>query len=103
MLRVSYSEGPGEHRWILCGRLAGPWVNELRSCWRQARDQAPHARAFLDLNDVTYIDAPGRELLREMQRAGATFVVSGVENRHLVNTLDREHRHELRAFDGGQK
>lgn len=90
MLRVIYSETSSGQRWILCGRLAGAWVDELRSCWREARDRAPHAQAFVDLNDVTYIDGPGEELLREMQSAGAMFVVAGVENKHLVNTLDQE-------------
>jgi hypothetical protein len=103
MLRVTCSETPRATRWILCGRLAGVWVDELRSCWRAARSQAPHTPVFVDLNDVTYIDEPGEELLREMQSAGATFVVAGVENKHLVNTLDREHRRELKIFNGGRK
>jgi len=103
MLRVAYSETSTGQRWILCGRLAGVWVDELRSSWREARDRAPHAPAFVDLNDVTYIDAPGEELLREMRSAGATFVVTGVENKHLVNTLDQERRREFKVFDGGQK
>jgi hypothetical protein len=94
MLRVCYSETAGEQRWILCGRLAGAWVDELRSCWREARDRAPHAHAFIDLNDVTYIDAPGEELLREMQGAGAQFIVAGVENRHLVTSFYQNQRGE---------
>lgn len=103
MLRVTYSETPSRQRWLLCGRLTGAWVDELRSYWREARDRAPHAHAFVDLNDVTYIDAPGEELLREMQSAGATFVVGGVENKHLVSCLDQKQRGEIKVFDGGQK
>jgi ABC-type transporter Mla MlaB component len=89
MFRLNYSETKDEQRWILCGRVAEPWVEEVRSLWRQARAKAPQARAAIDLNDVTVIDAAGKELLKEMQRAGATFVVTGVENRYVVENLDQ--------------
>ena len=87
MLRVSYSDTAGGQRWSLCGRLAGPWVDELRSCWRQLRARAPFAPAVVDLKDVTYVDRSGEELLSEMQTAGAEFVVAGVENKHLLASL----------------
>lgn len=87
--RLYYSETKNEQHWILCGRMAEPWVEEVRSLWRQARAKAPHARAAIDLNDVTVIDAAGKELLQEMQSAGAKFVVTGVENRYIVENLDQ--------------
>lgn len=106
MLRVNYSETAGGQRWILCGRLAGAWVDELRSCWREARDRAPRARAFIDLNEVTYIDAPGEDLLREMKNAGAQFIVAGVENNYLVTSLSQKplcRKQTEDAPDGGKK
>ena len=87
MLRVSYSETAEGQRWILCGRLAGPWVAELRSCWQQARERAPRAPALVDLKEVVFIDEAGERLLAEMEGAGAELVAVGVENRHLVATL----------------
>ena len=99
MLRVSYSETEGGQRWILCGRLAGPWVDELRSYWRQAHERAPRARIAVDLNDVTFIDPTGAELLQEMKNAGAKFVVAGVENKHLLEAMDEKQTYAK----GGQK
>jgi len=87
MLRVSYSETADGQRWCLCGRLAGPWVEELRSCWQYARQRAPLARAIVDLKDVTFIDRAGESLLAEMETAGAELVAAGVENKHLVASL----------------
>ena len=89
MFRVSYSDTADGQRWSLHGRLAGPWVDELRSCWRYARDQAPLARAIVDLKEVTFIDQAGETLLVEMRRAGAEFIVTGVALRHLLSTLDK--------------
>jgi hypothetical protein len=87
MLRFSYSDTAGGQRWNLCGRLAGPWVEELRSFWQQVRQRTPRARALVDLKDVTFIDKAGEVLLAEMDGAGAEFVAAGVENKHLLTTL----------------
>ena len=88
MFRVSYSDIADGHRWSLHGRLAGPWVDELRSCWKYVRDRAPLARAIVDLKEVTFIDQAGEELLAEMRRAGAELLATGVEHQHLVAMLD---------------
>ena len=86
MLRISYMvSADGQQRWILCGRLAGPWVDELRSCWQQVR--ARRAHVVLDLKDVTFIDGAGEALLSEMLNAGTEFVAAGVENKHLLASL----------------
>jgi len=87
MLRVSYSENAEGQRWSLCGRLAGPWVEELRLSWRQERERAPLARAVVDLKDVTFIDQAGEKLLHEMLRAGIEFIATGVANKHLLESL----------------
>jgi hypothetical protein len=93
MLRISFSDSAEGQRWCLCGRLAGPWVNELRACWQYARNQAPRSHAvrphvMIDLRDVTFVDAGGEELLSEMRGAGVEFVASGVEMKHLLENLN---------------
>jgi hypothetical protein len=89
MFRACYSDTADTQRWSLHGRLAGPWVEELRACWKQAREQAPLARAIVDLKEVTFIDQPGEKLLAEMRGAGARFIAAGVEHQHLVALLDK--------------
>ena len=88
MFRVSYSDTADGQRWSLHGRLAGPWVDELRSCWKYARDRAPLAPAVVDLKEVTFIDEAGETLLAEMRSAGAELIATGVEHQHLLATLD---------------
>lgn len=88
MFRASYSDTADTQRWSLHGRLAGPWVDELRSCWTQARERAPLARAVVDLKEVTCIDRAGERLLAEMRGAGAELIAGGVEHQHLIATLD---------------
>lgn len=88
MFRVSYSDSVDGQRWSLYGRLAGPWVDELRSCWQYARDRAPRANAIVDLKEVTFIDQAGEKLLAEMRSAGAELIATGVEHQHLLATLE---------------
>ena len=96
MLRVSYSDTAGGQRFTLYGRLSGPWVEELRSCWRQARQRAPLARAVVDLNEVTFIDKAGEILLREMLSADVEFIATGVFTKHLLESLRNHENRELR-------
>jgi hypothetical protein len=88
MFRACYSDTAGTQLWSLHGRLTGPWVDELRSCWRQARERAPLARAIVDLKEVTFIDQAGEKLLAEMRGAGAKLIATGVEHQHLIATLE---------------
>jgi hypothetical protein len=111
MLRFSYAQAEDGERWNLCGHLAGPWVDELRSFWRRVRDRAPCAKAVVDLRDVTFIDESGEKLLADMQCAGAKFLAAGVEHKHLIANLDCEGERALRrrvehlgpAPDGGRQ
>ena len=96
MLRVSYSDMAAGQRFTLYGRLSGPWVEELRSYWRQARQRAPLARAMVDLNEVTFIDEAGVSLLREMLSAGAEFIATGIATKHLLESLRNHHEPEPR-------
>lgn len=96
MFRVSYSDTPGGLHWRVSGRLAGPWVDELRLCWLQARERAPLGRAVVDLKEVTFIDEAGEKLLAEMEASGVDLVAAGVENQHLVATLKDQASRPLR-------
>jgi hypothetical protein len=89
MFRVCYSDTAEGQRWNLYGRLAGPWVEEMRSCWKSARELAPLAHAVVDLRQVTFIDPSGERLLAEMRSDGAELIAAGVAHQHLLETLNR--------------
>jgi len=96
MLRVSYFDTAGGQCWRLYGRLTGPWVKELRSCWRQVRDRAPLAHAVVDLKEVTFIDEDGEKLLAEMLSAGTEFIATGVATKDLLENLKNHQERTLR-------
>jgi hypothetical protein len=87
MLRITHAQTEVEHRWTLCGQLAGPWVAELRACWQRGRKGSGTMRSVVDLSDVTFIDRSGETLLSEMSGDGAEFIAVGVETKHLLENL----------------
>jgi len=98
MLRICYSQTETGQQWTLCGQLAGPWVEELRSCWQHITQIAAESRAVVDLSDVTFIDENGETLLSEMRKAGMAFVAAGVETRYLLENLNSKDERPLRRL-----
>jgi anti-anti-sigma regulatory factor len=87
VLRITTSENPTEMRWILHGRLVGPWIGELRTHWkRQARNRKGRT-CVVDLSDVTFIDKRGERLLRAISKEGAQFITKGLYIKHVLEGL----------------
>ena len=87
MLKITITETQTEKRWILQGRLVGPWVRELRSCWKKKHRTRSSQRCVVDLNDVTFIDKSGERLLRAMSKKGAELVASGMYTKHVLEKV----------------
>src|SRR5215469_13302237 len=100
MLRIWYTRTDALQRWTLCGKLSGPWVDELRSSWKETRAAANGLPSVIDLSDVTFIDEAGERLLSELQRAGVEFVAAGVDTKDLLMNLTAKGRRSLRRICG---
>jgi hypothetical protein len=69
------------------GKLQGVWVDEMRAAYEALRTEL--APVGLDLSAVTFIDAPGVELLENLIRQGAKVTaLSGF----VAEVLDVRHR-----------
>src|SRR5262245_66600588 len=71
MLKSTKNNCAGVTTFKLEGRLAGAWVNELRSCWEQAGESVA---IRVDLTDVSWVNEEGKALLGEMHRSGAELL-----------------------------
>ena len=71
---------------ILEGRLAGPWVEELHSYWRQISGNQ-QSGAVIDLTGVTFIDANGKALLTRLWHQGAELRAAGCLTRCVVEEI----------------
>jgi ABC-type transporter Mla MlaB component len=73
---------------ILEGRLGGPWVEELDTCWRQIAANS-QGDAVVDLTGVTFVDAKGKALLTQMWQQGAQLHAVGCLTRCIVEEITK--------------
>jgi ABC-type transporter Mla MlaB component len=71
LLKITVQKGSGSSTLKLEGKLAGPWVGELKEVWRS--ESATEA-VLVDLLDVSFVDAAGKDLLAQMWQGRADFV-----------------------------
>lgn len=73
------------------GRLAGPWVEELDTCWRQMTS-SPQGRTVVDLTGVTFVDGEGKALLTRMWQQGAELQAAGCLTKCIVEEIAKAGR-----------
>jgi len=90
MLRITVLDNSGNLTFRLEGRLAGPWVRELETCWQSTLGGRGSCRAAqqsplrLDLTGVTFVDADGKAFLAARHAEGAELIASGCLMRAIV-------------------
>jgi anti-anti-sigma regulatory factor len=102
MLRITVSDEENKVRIIVEGDLSGDLAKVLEANWRKAtatRDQKPR---IVDLRGITFVDAPGKDVLGLMIDDGAEFVVSGPKTAYLIETLRTECRRRRMAREAGK-
>jgi len=88
MLRITISKQGDSASIRLEGKLIGVWVEELRQCWRETIAQSERRKTVVDLEAVSFVDAPGQKLLKEMHAAGTKLVGQGVLITYLLNQIE---------------
>jgi hypothetical protein len=90
MLRITVLDNSGTVTFRVEGRLAGPWVKELATCWQNTLGGRGSGRATqqsplrFDLTSVTFVDAAGKAFLAARHAEGAELVACGCLMRAVV-------------------
>jgi outer membrane protein TolC/ABC-type transporter Mla MlaB component len=87
MLRITTNKKRGKTILSVEGRLAGPLVATLEQCWREVRGASPEGKFHVDLCGVSFIDAAGRMLLKEIYRQGGELIAEGCLNQAIVDEI----------------
>jgi len=69
------------------GRLAGHSVGTLEQCWRELRAASTNEKFSVNLCGVSFIDAAGKVLLKEIHRQGGQLVAEGCLNQAIVREI----------------
>jgi hypothetical protein len=91
MLRITRFTGTHLNQTIrLEGKLLRPWVDEVRTACASGTD--PAGRASLDLSALTFVDAAGEKLLRELIDQGIEVVACSSYVAELLRASDGARR-----------
>jgi hypothetical protein len=85
MLKISKQDNGNQTVLELEGKLAGPWVEELRGCWQKSAGGGRSVR--IELCAVSFVDETGKILLTEMHQQGAELVAEGCMNKAIVEEI----------------
>jgi outer membrane protein len=84
------------------GRLAGPSVGTLEQCWRELRSASTNEKFSVNLCGVSFIDAAGKVLLKEIHRQGGQLVAEGCLNQAIVREIVGKEFGRDRHANGGR-
>ncbi|MGH9742779.1 MAG: TolC family protein [Candidatus Acidiferrum sp.] len=85
MLRITTEKKRGKTILSVEGRLAGPWVAALDQCWRE---RVSGEKFSVDLCGVSFIDAAGKALLKEIHHQGGRLIAEGCLNQAIVEEIE---------------
>ncbi|HET7212738.1 MAG TPA: TolC family protein [Terriglobia bacterium] len=100
MLRITTEKKRGRTILSVEGKLAGPWVAALEQCWKE---RAQSEKYSVDLCGVSFIDAAGRVLLKEIHRQGGKLAAEGCLNQAIVQEIEGGERAEKPVTSGHKK
>ncbi len=84
MLRISRLPLDGELTLKLEGKILAPWLDEVRHACAEAVNGSVRTR--LDLTGITFVDAAGVELLRNLAKHGVEIAASSSFVSELLRT-----------------
>src|SRR5271154_2044810 len=87
VLRITTEQKRGKLVLSVEGRLAGQWVAALEQCWRDLRASLPVGKFSVNLCGVSFIDAAGKVLLKEIHRQGGHLLAEGCLNQAIVKDI----------------
>jgi len=96
MFKISIVDTPAQRRLVVEGKLSEPWVDELRTTWKNASCDLGGRKLVIDLNSLTVISREGEDAIFHLMQQGAKFSCAGILTRHVLKRLARRCRCEPR-------
>ncbi len=101
MLRITVEENAERTVLKLEGKLAGPYVGELERCCEAER--ARHHRLAINLAEVSFIDARGKQALAQLHANGAELSAAGLLTCAVVEQITGAHCEKANHSDADDK
>ena len=92
MFKISIIDTPSQRKLVVEGKLSEPWVDELRTTWRNAGRDLDARKLVIDLSSLTVISRAGEDAIFDLMKQGAKFSCAGILTRHVLKGLARRCR-----------
>src|SRR5262245_46520477 len=89
MLRITTNDRDAAIDLRLEGKLAGPWVDVMRDCWRRQLVHCGDRTIHVDLRAVSFVDASGKKLLGEMSAQNAKLIAGDCQMKAILAEINR--------------
>src|SRR5271157_793856 len=100
MLRITVNESASAKTIKLEGKITGPWVEEFSRAWQTLGDSPRAKEVQVDLREVAFVDAKGRELLHEIYRESkAHFLTDSPLTRYFADEAMRPSQKQEKQGD----
>ncbi len=91
MLRITINESESAIGMRLEGRVAGMWLSELSRAWAETAPRLGKKKLSIDLHNVTYADAGGKQTLREIYaQTGAELITGTLWAQYLADEIKKK-------------
>jgi hypothetical protein len=87
MFKISIVDTRIQRKLVVEGRLSEPWVDELRTAWRNASRDLDGRKVVIDLSSLTVISREGEDAIFDLMKQGAKFSCAGILTRHVLKGL----------------
>jgi hypothetical protein len=92
MFKISIVDTRTQRKLVVEGKLSEPWVEELRTTWRNASRDVEGRKVVIDLSSLTVISREGEDAIFDLMQQGAKFSCAGILTRHVLKGLARRCR-----------
>ena len=93
-MKITIQDGDKTMEITLEGRVAGPWAAELSRVWMETAPKLGSKDVTIDMRNVTYADAIGKQVLREIYlQSQAKLVTSTPWTQYLADEIMHSQEH----------
>lgn len=97
MFKISIVDTLSQRKLVVEGKLSEPWLDELRTTWKNGSRDLDGRKLVIDVSSLTVISQAGEDAISDLMKQGAKFSCAGICTRYVLKRLARASQGKLRT------
>lgn len=89
MFKISIVDTLSQRKLVVEGKLSEPWLDELRTTWKNASRDLDGRKLVIDVSSLTVITRAGEDAISDLMKQGAKFSCASICTKYLLKRLAR--------------